>query len=67
MTTVPTTPDPEATPCPRWEYHVLEVGQPMEGEELQSLGDQGWKLCIALKYGVMITYNFVRPSRSPPS
>jgi hypothetical protein len=52
----------EAPPPPRWEYHLVECGAQLDQDELQALGDQGWKLTAILKYSGMLTYHFLRPA-----
>jgi hypothetical protein len=70
MSTAPAAPDPEASSeAPhrdRIEYMTREVGAPLEPEDLQSIGYSGYELTCILKYGGMLIYHFMRPSRSTP-
>jgi hypothetical protein len=48
---------------PGWEYHVADLGGPMDAEGLDRLGHEGWELCAVVKYGGLLTYHFKRPSK----
>jgi hypothetical protein len=66
MSTAATRPDAsdlEDPPSRRaWEYHTLEVAEPLPVEDLDGFGAKGWLMCGVVRSGGLIHYHFRRRS-----
>jgi hypothetical protein len=51
-----------ATPRQRYVYYCLDADQPLPVEDLDALGDRGWRLAGMVRHGGLIHYVFVRPA-----
>jgi hypothetical protein len=60
MSTAPA-PDPDADRA--IEYYTSEVHAPLEPEDLEPLGRQGWRLAAVVKHRFILVYYFMRPAR----
>lgn len=45
----------------KWEYHQVELVQPMDNDRLQSRGRNGWELVSVALYRDTYLYVFKRP------
>jgi hypothetical protein len=65
--------DPIRSRCDRalrlrcWEYLVQATDWPLEAEELDRLGERGWRLAAAIRDGGLIVHYFTRPDAETSS